>query len=214
MKAYWVKSPRWLSFIFKKRIWHFSPTEKTIYLTFDDGPTPVSNFVLNQLENYHAKATFFCIGANIDKHPKIFDTLIKKGHSIGNHTQHHLNGWNTSTSAYINEIDLAEKRIGKNTLKSKIFRPPYGKCTKAQRKLIYDKGYKIIMWSVLSADFDASISKEKCLTNVLKNTKNGSIVVFHDSEKAKEKLQFVLPKVLKHFSRQGYQFKGIDSLTL
>lgn len=214
MKSYWVKSPRWLSFIFKKRIWHFSKTEKTIYLTFDDGPTTVSNFVLDLLEQYNAKATFFCIGDNVDKYPNIFNRIIDKGHCIGNHTQHHVNGWKTSTQTYMKEINLAEKSIYKNALKTKIFRPPYGKSTRAQRKLIYKKGYQIIMWSVLSADFDMNISKEKCLSNVLKNTTNGAIIVFHDSEKAKEKLHFVLPKVLKYFSQQGYQFKGIDSSVL
>lgn len=214
MKAYWVKSPRWLSFIFRKRIWHLNKNEKTIYLTFDDGPTEVSLFVLEQLKKHTAKATFFCIGDNIDKHPEIFNQILAHGHTIGNHTQHHVNGWKTPTRNYLEELISVDSKIYNPKVTAKLFRPPFGKCTKAQRKLIYSNGYKIIMWSVLSADFDTTVSKEKCLENVIKNTGNGCIVVFHDSEKAKEKLQFVLPKVLSHFDKRGYQFKGIDPLML
>lgn len=214
MKAYWVKSPRWLSIIFKKRIWHFSNTEKTIYLTFDDGPTEVTLFVLEQLKRYNAKATFFCIGDNMDKNPLIFKRLKNEGHSLGNHTQHHKNGWKTTTKGYLNEIMQVDSKLYNPDTKTKIFRPPFGKCTKAQRKLIRENGYKIIMWSVLSADFDPNISKKKCLNNVIDNTKEGAIVVFHDSKKAEDKLRYVLPRILNHFSKLGYQFKGIAPLAL
>jgi len=214
MKAYWIKSPRWLSLIFKKRIWHYSAKEKTLYLTFDDGPTEVTSFVLEQLELYNAKATFFCIGDNIDKNPVLFNTLIDKGHSIGNHTQHHVNGWKTNPKDYFSEVMLVDKKIYLHNYNAlKLFRPPFGKCTKAQRKLIYTNGYQIVMWSVLSADFDRSISKEVCLNNVINNATNGSIVVFHDSKKCEEKIKFVLPKVLEHFNKKGFRFKRVDSLT-
>jgi len=213
MKAYWIKSPRWLSFVFKKRIWHFSSKEKTIFLTFDDGPTKVTPFVLDQLKRHNAKATFFCIGDNIDKHPSIFKQVITEGHILANHTQHHLNGWQTSTEDYFNEVMEVDHKLYPKTsnVKTKLFRPPFGKCTKSQRKLLYKEGYKIIMWSVLSADFDLTVSKEQCLENVLKNTTNGSIIVFHDTIKSEEKLLYALPKVLEHFSKKGFQFKGIDS---
>ena len=215
MKAYWIKSPRWLSFIFKKRIWSYSSKEKVLYLTFDDGPTGVTSFVLEQLALYNAKATFFCIGDNIDRHPQLFKDIKRKGHSIGNHTQHHSNGWKTSTEDYFSEVMLTNSKVLADDLKTttKLFRPPFGKCTRAQRKLIYKQGYQIIMWSVLSADFDSSVSKVACLNNVLDNATNGNIIVFHDSKKCEEKIRFVLPKVLEYFSKQGFVFKRIDSST-
>jgi peptidoglycan/xylan/chitin deacetylase (PgdA/CDA1 family) len=190
---------------FSKYIWRFSFDTKEIYLTFDDGPTAeITEFVLDELKKYNAKATFFCIGKNIKKHTNIFEKILTEGHTIGNHTQQHLNGWKTKTDRYLNNVlecehtiltSLEKTREPKSKNKEpKLFRPPYG---------------KIIMWDVLSADFDRSISNEKCLQNVLKNTKNGSIIVFHDSTKASKKLRFVLPKVLKEFSDKGFVFKKI-----
>lgn len=199
--------------IFSKYTWRFFDTKKEIYLTFDDGPTPeITQFVLSKLKDYKAKATFFCIGKNIKNHPEIFSEIISDGHSIGNHTQNHLNGWKSSNISYINDFLACENVISSKVEKSQninLFRPPYGKIKKSQAKEILRKGYKIIMWDVLSADFDTTISKEKCLQNVLENTKNGSIIVFHDSVKAFEKLEFALPKVLKTFSEKGFVFKAI-----
>jgi len=207
------------------------PNDKNIvYLTFDDGPTPQATpWVLDLLKEYQAKATFFCIGDNIKKHPNIFRRLISEGHSVGNHTYHHLNGWRTKTEAYIdncekfNEIlncytelveatyqnDKPEIQNQKSTIKN-LFRPPFGKLTTKQSNILQKKGYKIIMWDVLSADFDLNISKEKCLKNVLKNLQQGSIVVFHDSLKSEEKLSYVLPKVLEYIKNEGYYCKGIN----
>ncbi|AOW21480.1 polysaccharide deacetylase family protein [Urechidicola croceus] len=211
MSRYFIKTPNLIQFLFKNLIWSFSNSnknEKTIYLTFDDGPTPhITKWVLNTLEEYNAKATFFCIGKNIKNHPNIYQQIVSKGHSIGNHTNNHLNGWKTSTQKYIENIDLAEKLIDNNL--PKLFRPPYGKIKPNQARKIRNKGYKIIMWEVLSADFDTTISNEKCLENVIKNTKNGSIIVFHDSVKAGNKMKYALPKVLSHFNDNGYQFKKI-----
>lgn len=194
-------------------------SKKEIYLTFDDGPTPeITEFVLNELKKYNAKATFFCIGKNIKNHPEIFSKIIKEGHEIGNHTQNHLNGWKNNTTKYLENVLECKNVIDKQTqnnseLKTKnlkLFRPPYGRVKRKQANALIKKGYKIIMWSVLSGDFDTKISKEKCLQNVLKHTSNGSIVVFHDSVKAAEKVKYVLPKVLDYFTRKGYEFKAID----
>jgi peptidoglycan/xylan/chitin deacetylase (PgdA/CDA1 family) len=203
---------------FSKYIWRFSMDTKEIYLTFDDGPTSeITEFVLDELKKYNAKATFFCIGKNIRKHSNIFEKILTEGHTIGNHTQQHLNGWKTKTGHYLENVLECEHTILTSLEKTreprsknqelKLFRPPYGKIKYSQAKELLRKGYKIIMWDVLSADFDRSISNEKCLQNVLKNAKNGSIIVFHDSTKASQKVRFVLPKVLKEFSDKGFVFK-------
>ncbi|AUC24017.1 polysaccharide deacetylase familiy protein [Polaribacter sejongensis] len=198
---------------FSTYTWRFLSDKKEIFLTFDDGPTPeITEFVLTELKKYNAKATFFCIGKNIQNHPEIFSKLITDGHSIGNHTQNHLKGWKSETNAYVKNALECEQTITQfntSTITQKLFRPPYGKIKKNQAKQLIEKGYKIIMWSVLSADFDTTISNEKCLENVLKNTEPGSIIVFHDSVKAAERMKYALPKVLKHFSDKGFVFKAI-----
>ncbi|KUO67302.1 MAG: polysaccharide deacetylase [Lutibacter sp. BRH_c52] len=214
MKSYFIKTPSIFKFIFSKWVWCFSLKEKVLYLTFDDGPTPeITEWTLNELKKHEAKATFFCIGKNIGEHPEIFQKIIEENHAVGNHTNNHLNGWKTKTEAYLQNIEDAEKYFEENRkseiINQKIFRPPYGKLTFSQSKNIRKKGYKIIMWDVLSADYDPNISNEKCLENVIRNIQNGSIVVFHDSVKASEKLKFVLPKVLEYYSYQGYKFKSI-----
>jgi len=218
MSFYFIKTPSILQKIYKKYIWRFSidsSQPKTIYLTFDDGPTPeITEWTLNTLKKFNAKATFFCIGKNVKNHPAIFQKIIDKEHAIGNHSHNHLNGWKTENSEYLENIFLAEKSLqlqnsSLTTHNSKLFRPPYGRIKSSQAKELIKKGYTIIMWDVLSADFDQSISSKKCLDNVLKNTQNGSIIVFHDSVKAEKHLKFVLPKVLKYFSKKGYQFSSI-----
>lgn len=188
----------------KNLIWDFHCSEKNIYLTFDDGPTPgVTQKVLKILNKYNAKATFFCLGKNVKDNPEIFKHITKGGHSIGNHSFDHQNGWKTRNGKYIANIEKAKKYIDSN-----LFRPPYGRIRKGQINEIKEN-YKIIMWSVLSGDYDNKISKEKCLKNVIDYSKKGSIIVFHDSLKAKEKVLFALPEVLKHFTKQGYSFKKI-----
>ena len=213
MKPYFIKTPRILDKFFSKYTWRFSSDRKELFLTFDDGPTPkITSFVLDQLKRHKAKATFFCIGKNIEKNPALFQRILEEKHTIGNHTQQHLNGWKNNTEAYIDDFLKCEHTISnlvKKPQESRLFRPPYGKIKKSQATKILKKKYTIIMWDVLSADFDTSISKEKCLKNVLKNTKNGSIIVFHDSVKASEKVQYALPKVLEYFSKKGYLFKAI-----
>ncbi|AXG69468.1 peptidoglycan-N-acetylglucosamine deacetylase [Kordia sp. SMS9] len=215
MKLYTAKTPKFVTWLFPALIWEFSVEKKQLFLTFDDGPIPeVTPWVLEQLSQYNAKATFFCIGDNIQKHPKIFEQLVNEGHTIGNHTQQHVNGWKVSKVQYISNTIQAEETIQKHLKKStevnpKLFRPPYGKLTPQLCKRLQKLDYKIIMWDVLSGDFDTDLSPEKCLSNVLENTETGSIVVFHDSLKAFEKLKYTLPKVLQHFHEQGYTFERI-----
>ncbi|HEY9170608.1 MAG TPA: polysaccharide deacetylase family protein [Lutibacter sp.] len=211
MMLYFIKTPNFLKFFFRNWVWSLSSKEKVLYLTFDDGPTPeITEWTLNELKKYEAKATFFCIGKNITDHPKILQKIRAENHSVGNHTNNHLNGWKTKTDVYLQNIEEAEKYFKENP-KSKIqnlklFRPPYGKLTLSQSRKIRKMGYKIIMWDVLSADFDPKVSCEKCFENVIRNIQNGSIIIFHDSHKASEKLKFVLPKVLEYYSYLGYRF--------
>jgi len=191
--------------MFSSYTWRFSSAPKEIYLTFDDGPTPeVTEFVLDQLQHYKVKATFFCIGKNVERNPEIYQRILNEGHSVGNHTFHHLNGFNTKNSAYLEDIQHAAAHIHSN-----LFRPPYGKIKSSQGKNLMKEGYKIIMWDVLSADFDTSISPEKCLKNVVHHASNGSIVVMHDSLKAKEKIYYALPRILDYFTKKGMECKAI-----
>lgn len=203
MRKFLIKIPWWLKRLYPKRIWQMDPSEKKIYLTFDDGPHPVATpFVLDILKKYDAKATFFCIGKNVAAHPEIFQRILSENHSVGNHTQDHLNGWHSDTETYINNVELARGYI-----KSSLFRPPYGKIRSAQVKKMQQ--YRIIMWDVLSGDFDKAVSPQSCFENVRNHTNNGSIIVFHDSEKAWDKMSNTLPLVLEHFSKKGFQFSAI-----
>jgi len=204
VKPYLVKTPKLLQWLYPKRVWAFSRKSNNIHLTFDDGPIPeVTPWVLDLLKEYNAKATFFCIGDNVKKHPEIFKRIVAEGHRIGNHTFHHLKGTETTTINYLKDIALFEETIENSEFRIQnselLFRPPYGKMTSKQAKEVHNKGYKIVMWDVLSGDFDQTISKEKCLRNVTKNIESGSIVVFHDSLKAEKNLRYVLPKVLNIF---------------
>ena len=208
MKFNLVKMPRFIQRLYPERIWAFPNKKDSVYLTFDDGPIPeVTPWVLDELKKHNAKATFFCIGENVKKHPQIFQRIIAEGHAVGNHTFNHLNGWKTNASAYIENVEKAERQMKSNSefriQNSELFRPPYGKITSKQAKILQKKGFKIVMWDVLSYDFDSSISEEKCLQNVLKSIKPGSIVVFHDSLKAEKNLRYVLPEVLKFIGKEG-----------
>jgi peptidoglycan/xylan/chitin deacetylase (PgdA/CDA1 family) len=185
------------------------PTGETpaVYLTFDDGPHPVATpFILQQLAACDARATFFCIGKCIADYPGIFEQTIAAGHSVGNHTYNHLNGWKTSTEEYIDNIAAANEFIS-----NRIFRPPYGRISRKQAALLQAAGWKVYMWSVLSADFDIAVSPEKCLDNVLSNIAPGAIVVFHDSSKAWDRLRYVLPFVLDYCKEQGWKMCGLPA---
>jgi peptidoglycan/xylan/chitin deacetylase (PgdA/CDA1 family) len=206
---YFVKTPSWLKKIYPRRLWSIDTKEKVIYLTFDDGPHPIATpFVLDELGKYNAKATFFCIGKNVLDRPLLYKQVLEAGHRIGNHTQHHLNGWNTNTDEYVADIAEATKHID-----SDLFRPPYGRMRSSQAKSIAkamnNESSKIVMWDILSGDFDISITNEKCLENAIRNCEPGSIVVFHDSEKAFPHLEYTLPRFLEFFAEKGWKFDGL-----
>ncbi len=245
MHPFIIKTPKLVHWLFPKRVWAFSRSAPTVYLTFDDGPIPgVTPWVLDQLRKHNARATFFCIGENMQKHPEIAKQILEEGHTIGNHTFHHKNGWKTSFKNYTIDVETFNNQFSETFKEGEVqkrynlqsspnnnrdnkqqsppdsyrdvnrqsktpFRPPYGKMTSRQAAAIQKLGHKIIMWDVLSGDYDQHISEEKCLKNVLQNIKQGSIVVFHDSLKAEKKLKFALPKVLEHIKNKGWSCKAI-----
>lgn len=218
----WVKTNRFIKTIFPKYVWAIPTDTKEIFLTFDDGPIPeITEWVLHQLEQYNAKATFFCIGDNIQKHPAVFQKVIAQGHAVGNHTFNHLKGWETSLNVYIENTKKCTETINSFqpsqsfvTEHGKLFRPPYGKIKPAQARELRCLGYKIIMWDVISMDFDAAVTPEKCLENVLKNVESGSIIVFHDSVKAWKNLEYVLPKTLEFLQERGFVCSKINRQSL
>ncbi len=214
MDLLWIKTNPIIKNIFSNYVWTIPNDEKKVFLTFDDGPTPeITEWVLAHLKKYNFKATFFCIGNNIEKHPELFNQLIVDGHAIGNHTFNHVKGWNTPNKTYLKEVEKCEGMIQHYSINqnlSKLFRPPYGKIKPLQSRKLRKLGYKIIMWDVLSADYKQTITKEKCLENVIKNVESGSIIVFHDSIKAFPNLEFVLPKTLQFLSENGYQCEIIN----
>jgi len=213
---YLVKTPFFIRWLYPTLCWRIPEKEKIIYLSFDDGPHPIATpFVLDLLQQYNAKASFFCIGKNVLAEPEIYNRILAEGHCVGNHTQHHTNGWKTSTDKYLKDIEMAAQCI-----KSNLFRPPYGRIKRSQiaavKAVLNHQNQstvlspaKIIMWDVLSGDFDQSLSPKKCAEQVIKYTNNGSIVVFHDSAKAYDRLAYALPKVLDYFTDLGYQFKAL-----
>jgi peptidoglycan/xylan/chitin deacetylase (PgdA/CDA1 family) len=181
---------------------------KTIYLTFDDGPVPEATpWILAVLRQHNIKATFFCIGDNVEKHPDTFQQVVNDGHVIGNHTYNHLNGWSTENEAYVANFKNCEVSIqSRHNPGAKLFRPPYGKVKAAQAQTIKKLGYKIIMWDVLSADFDQTITPQQCLHNVINNVADGSIIIFHDSVKASVNLRYALPEVIAYLKEKGFSF--------
>jgi len=221
---YLIKSPLLLKWYYPSLLWNKSRTEKVIYLTFDDGPIPnVTDFVLKTLKAFNAKATFFCIGDNIVKHPDVFECVKNDGHAIGNHTFNHLKGWKTDDGTYLENTLKCQELT-----KSNLFRPPYGRIKKSQIKslesLVWSSESKapnnsqlpapssqlnIVMWDVLSGDFDINLSPENCYKNVIKHTENGSIIVFHDSLKAFDRLSYTLPKALAYFTEKGFTFSTL-----
>lgn len=209
-----IKTPVVAKKMFPNYIWDIPTTAKTIYLTFDDGPTPkITNWTLKTLKDFNAKATFFCIGKNIKKNPEIFQNILKDGHTIGNHTQNHIKGWKTSSKKYLKNIEEAKTSIEKqnpNIEPVRFFRPPYGQVTPKQGKKLIALGYKIVMWDVLSFDWDKNVSEATCLENVISKSKSGSIIVFHDSIKASKNMKYALPKVLEHFRNLNYTFSAIS----
>lgn len=218
-----AKTPGFVKTLFPNFVWNMKTNAKELFLTFDDGPTPeITDWVLSALKNYDAKATFFCIGNNIEKHPEIFHSIIDENHAIGNHTYNHLKGWKHKTEGYIKDVlltqDLIDSEIKNSDLlkagrvSQKLFRPPYGKFKSQQSKQLEKLGYKTILWDVLSYDWEQSVSEETCLKNITSTAKEGSIIVCHDSIKAYKNLKYVLPKVLDYYTQKGFQFKAIKDL--
>lgn len=206
---YTLRPPFFMKKFFPGIVWQKPTSEKILYLTFDDGPHPEATaFILEQLNQFNAKGSFFCLGKNVSLYPTLLERIIEEKHTLGNHTYNHLNGWKTSDKKYYEDIIKAAKLID-----SDLFRPPYGKITPFQISLLQKKKIgipsNIIMWSLLSGDFDEKLSPEKCYENILLHAKNGDIIVFHDSTKAWERMKFALPKVLEHFSREGFKFLGL-----
>jgi len=186
--------------------WYIPTREKVLYLSFDDGPIPeVTPWVLDTLHSAGAKATFFCVGENVQRNPGIFQRIIEEGHAVGNHTHQHLNGWKTDTSIYLQNVKTCAERVP-----GTLFRPPYGRLRSDQARAIRES-YRIIMWDVLSGDFDRSIRPEKCLENILQHTRPGSIVVLHDSLKAEPNLRYALPALLEYFLEKNWAFRSLES---
>ncbi|MCU0438447.1 MAG: polysaccharide deacetylase family protein [Raineya sp.] len=205
----YYKTPCSVQRIFSSFIWKKPQTIPTIYLTFDDGPIPkLTPFIINLLAQYNAKATFFCVGDNIRKHPEIFQNVIEQGHQIGNHTYNHLNAWKTDKKIYLENITLCKQEIESQGVKSTLFRPPYGKLSFNLRKDI-TKDHQIVMWDVLSYDFDQTLSPENCLNCSIKYTQNGSLIVFHDNIKATKNIEYALPRYLEYFSEKGFVFEKL-----
>ncbi len=207
MRPYLVKTPRLLKALYTQSIWHINDHANSVYVTFDDGPhREVTPFVLDTLKAYHAKATFFCIGKNVIENEDVYRRILEDGHSVGNHTFDHLNGWKTNNIQYFRSIRQASLCI-----KSTMFRPPYGRISYSQALGLQrmNPSMKIIMWDVLSGDFDVSLSPEACLQNVMESTQPGSIIVFHDSAKARERLEYALPRFLAFCKERGWNMKRL-----
>lgn len=198
---YTIRLPFFLRLPIKNLIWRLPQEEPTIYLTFDDGPIPeITPWVLDLLEQEDIKATFFCVGDNVRKHPKVYNEILAKGHQVGQHTYNHLPAFKHSKKAF-NENILAAKEY----IKTDLFRPPHGQIRLSQLISLRQE-YRLVLWDVLSADFDTSITPEKCLKNVISNVRNGSIIIFHDSLKAEANLKYALPRAIRYLKDQGFQF--------
>ena len=204
---YFTKTPFWLKKLYPSCLWNYPPVEgKKIYLSFDDGPHAVATpFVLDELKKVNAKASFFCIGKNVQQEPAIYKQILMEGHRVGNHTFNHLNGRTTDSTQYLKNVEQARDLID-----SDLFRPPYGRMSAFQiRNMIQKLHYKIVMWDVLSGDFDPRVDGRRAADRVIINSRPGSIVIFHDSTKAFRVLKEALPLVLAYFSGQGYSFETI-----
>jgi peptidoglycan-N-acetylglucosamine deacetylase len=198
--------PKIISRTFPSFIWNIPEKERIVYLTFDDGPIPQTTpWLLNLLNQYQAKASFFCVGENVRKYPHLYNSLLFEGHTVGNHTYNHLVGWKTSVHDYIDNVNKA-----KSLIDSELFRPPHGLIKNGQFQILKNE-FKVVMWDVLSMDYDKKVRPEQCYRNVIENVKPGSIVVFHDSIKAWKNVSYALPKTLDTLKKAGFEFHAIKS---
>ncbi|WP_420458777.1 polysaccharide deacetylase family protein [Neolewinella sp.] len=205
---YLIKTPRVIQKLFPTFHWRVDcpMARPTLYLTFDDGPIPqLTPWVLDQLAEYDAKATFFCVGNNVRRYPAVLQQVIDAGHTVGNHTMHHLDGWKTDNVPYFHDVRHCAKQ-----LKTVLFRPPYGRLKPSQVQFL-QRHYEIVMWDVLSGDFDPELTADDCYSNVIENARPGSIVVLHDSLKAEEKVREILPRLLAYYSERGYAFHRLTA---
>ncbi len=206
MNFFLHRSPFWLQWMLSDYTWRIDTTEKIIYLTFDDGPIPVvTEHVMGVLESFDAKATFFCIGDNVRKYPDIFGELKRRGHSIGNHTYNHLNGWKTADDVYLDNFRRCQDILETDT---RLFRPPYGRIRKAQYRLL-PGDTRVMMWDVLTGDFSPDLQPEPALSSAIRLSRPGTIMLLHDSIKAEQKMSYILPRVLEHFCERGYRFEAL-----
>jgi len=202
------KTPAILQQLMPSRLWRVVTDEKKLFLTFDDGPIPeLTDWVLDTLTQYNAKATFFCVGANVEKHPEILQRIVKEGHAIGNHTQHHLNGWQTPLDEYLQNVAACQQTFRAQHVATRLFRPPYGRLRWQQRKQLGD--LQVVMWDVLSKDYLQTLASEEVLSESIKATQAGSIIVFHDNVKAEKNLRYALPRFIAHFQSLGFQFDAL-----
>ena len=201
-----VRPPSLLTRALYRMTWDLKGDHRTVYLTFDDGPTPVvTPWVLNQLARAEAKATFFCLGRNVDKYPDLYRQILSSGHSVGNHSYSHLKGFRSGVRRYMDDI-----RLAKGLIDSKLFRPPYGRILPGQVNAVL-REYDIIMWDVLSIDYNSGLGGERVYQNVIRNVKEGSIIVFHDSEKAADNLYYALPRTLDYLKDKGFAMHSMPA---
>jgi peptidoglycan-N-acetylglucosamine deacetylase len=212
---YLVRSSFLAKRLYPKALWRENTVQKKLFLTFDDGPVQgITDFVLDTLKKNNLKATFFCVGENIQKNPSLYQRIIEEGHVTGNHTFNHVNGWNTHTTDYLHNVAYCQKVLleyaqetgGNDSVRAiSLFRPPYGRLKRSQYRSLVSN-YKIVMWDVLSGDYDRNTSPEKCLSNVVNNARNGSVIVFHDSAKAQRNMEYALPRFIEDALAKGYKF--------
>lgn len=205
MRSYLFRSNSFMQQLWSSYYWK-TGVKGAIYLTFDDGPHPViTSYVLDLLQKYNARATFFCIGNNVARYPDVYQSILDAGHTTGNHTYDHKNGWKTQDSLYIRNVLKTERLI-----RSHMFRPPYGRIRNKQARFLMKRGYSIIMWSLLTGDFDVSLSPEDCWNHTATRLKEGDIVVFHDSEKARERLEYALPRLLAYCRLKNWEVRSLQ----
>jgi len=202
---YFVKTPAFFKYLFPNGTWKVETGVKKLFLTFDDGPIPqITPWILDTLAAYDAKATFFCVGENAERYPELVNRIVQEGHSIGSHTYNHLNGWNIDNNTYFLNVRKGAKIVGSN-----LFRPPYGKLKPKQAHFL-SKHYQIVMWDILSGDFDTKLSLEQVYHNIIDHLEQGSIIVMHDSLKTMHHIQYSLPRLLQFAGKNDFIFEGIE----
>jgi peptidoglycan/xylan/chitin deacetylase (PgdA/CDA1 family) len=202
-----VKPPEWIRKISSRMVWRIPIGEPVLFITFDDGPVPgLTEWILEELEKYDAKATFFCVGDNVRKNPTLYSKILDGGHAVGNHTYSHLNSYRTGINHFVKDVYRARKFID-----SRLFRPPYGRIRPIAARILLPR-FRIILWDVLSMDYDTELEPRMVMYNVVSEARSGSIIVFHDNLKARTNLEYALPKVLDHYTRAGYKFLPLSAI--